>query len=106
MADSFVLPGLVRKRSELAGDIERTQTDLQRMIRELEALDATIKLFDADYQVEAIKPKTFRPPEDWAKRGEMTRIVLNHTQASRRTAHDARYWPFSLCRNGHSIPAT
>jgi hypothetical protein len=75
--NSFVLPGLVRKRAELAGDIERTQMDLKRMIRDLESLDATIRLFDADYQVEAIKPKTFRPPEDWAKRGEMTRIILD-----------------------------
>lgn len=76
MGDTFVITGLVAKRAELAGDIERTQADLQRMIRELEHLDATIRLFDADYQIEAIKPKTFRPPEDWAKRGEMTRIVL------------------------------
>jgi hypothetical protein len=75
--NSFVLPGLVRKRAELAGDIERTQADIQRMIRELEALDSTIKLFDADYQVEAIRPKTFRPPKDWANRGQMSRIVLN-----------------------------
>ena len=75
--NSFVLPGLVRKRAELAGDIERTQADIQRMIRELEALDQTIKLFDADYQIEAIRPKTFRPPKDWANRGEMSRIVLN-----------------------------
>lgn len=75
--NSFVLPGLVRKRAELAGDIERTQAELQRMIRDLESLDATIRLFDADYQVEAIKPKSFRPPEDWAKRGQMTRIILD-----------------------------
>ena len=75
--NSFVLPGLVRKRAELAGDIERTQADLQRMIRDLENLDATILLFDADYQVETIRPKSFRPPDDWAKRGEMSRIALN-----------------------------
>ena len=77
MSDSFVLPGLVRKRAQLSGDIERTQADLQRMIRDLENLDATILLFDADYQVEAIRPKSFRPPDDWAKRGEMSRIALN-----------------------------
>jgi hypothetical protein len=41
MADnSFVLPGLVKKRTELAGDIERPQADLQRMFGELEHLDA------------------------------------------------------------------
>jgi len=77
MKDESVLKGLVTKRAELAGDIERTQESLQRMIRDLENLDATILLFDADYQVETIKPKTFRPPSDWSKRGQMTRIILS-----------------------------
>src|ERR1700739_4569063 len=27
--------------------------------------------------VEGIKPKAFRPPEDWAHRGEMTRSILS-----------------------------
>lgn len=76
MAETHVLSGLVAKRAELAGEIERTQAALQRMVRDLENLDATILLFDADYQIEAIKPKTFRPPEDWAKRGEMSRMIL------------------------------
>jgi hypothetical protein len=66
--NSFVLPGLVKKRAELAGDIEGAQIALQQMIRQLDHLDETIRLFDADYQVEAIKPKMFRPPPDWAKR--------------------------------------
>jgi len=77
MAEPHVVSALVRKRAELTGDIERTQDSLQCMIRDLENLDATILLFDADYQIEAIKPKAFRPPADWAKRGEMTRIILS-----------------------------
>ncbi|MEX0851813.1 MAG: hypothetical protein WD036_00805 [Bauldia sp.] len=75
--DTFVLSGLVKKRAQLAGDIENAQTDLQRMIRDLENLHATIRLFDADYDIPAIKPKSFRPPDNWSKRGEMTRIILN-----------------------------
>jgi hypothetical protein len=33
--------------------------------------------FDPSYQVEAIRPKAFRPPPDWARRGEMTKTVLS-----------------------------
>jgi len=77
MAEPHVLTALVKKRAELAGDIERTQDDIQRMIRDLENLDATILLFDADYQIESIRSKTFRPPADWSKRGQMTRIILS-----------------------------
>ena len=75
------------------------------MIGELEHLDATIRLFDADYQVEAIKPKTFRPPEDWAKRGQMTRIVLDvlRQAAEPFTTRDIA---FQLCRSGRSTRRT
>jgi hypothetical protein len=44
---------------------------------DLENLDATIVEFDPSYQVEAIRPKAFRPPKDWSNRGEMTRIILS-----------------------------
>lgn len=80
MADdnySFTIQGLLRKRAYVAGDIEATHERLNAMIKELEHLDATIQLFDPNYAAESIKPKTVRPPEDWAHRGEMTRRVMN-----------------------------
>lgn len=76
MAEPHVISALSRKRAELAGDIERTQGELQKMIVALEQLDATLLLFDPDYEIASIKPKAFRPPENWSKRGEMTRIIL------------------------------
>jgi hypothetical protein len=47
------------------------------MVLDLENVDATIQQFDPNYQVEAIRPKAFRPPKDWSNRGEMTRIYLS-----------------------------
>ena len=41
------------------------------------ALGQTLLTFEADYQVESIKPKAFRPPEDCSKRGEMSRRILD-----------------------------
>ena len=73
---SYVIHALVAKRAELSGDIENTHNALKRMIQELEHLDKTLLMFDPDYQVVAIKPKAFRPLEDWSKRGEMTRRIL------------------------------
>lgn len=75
--NSFVIPGLVKRRAELAGQIEATHDALRKMVADLEVLDATIVQFDPDFQVEAIRPKAFRPPKDWANRGEMSRIVLS-----------------------------
>jgi len=45
-------------------------------VTDLENLDATIRQFDPSHNVEAIRPKAFRPPKDWANRGEMSRIIL------------------------------
>lgn len=75
--NAFVIPGLVKRRAELAGDIEKAHQSLSAMVADLENLDATILQFDPTFQVEAIRPKAFRPPKDWANRGEMTRIVLS-----------------------------
>ena len=75
--NTFVISGLVQRRAKLAGDIENTHTKLRQLVLDLENLDSTILQFEPDYQVEAIRPKAFRPPKDWANRGEMTRIVLS-----------------------------
>lgn len=75
--NAFVVSGLVKRRAELAGDIEKAHDCLRKMILDLENIDATILQFEPDFRVETIKPKAFRPPKDWANRGEMTRICLS-----------------------------
>lgn len=75
--NEFVLNGLVKRRAQLAGDIENTHEALRKMVLDLESLDATIVQFDPDFKVETIKPKAFRPPKDWSNRGQMSRIILS-----------------------------
>jgi hypothetical protein len=75
--NAFVLSGLVKRRAELAGDIEKAHESLRLMVQDLENLDATILQFDPCFKVETIRPKAFRPPKDWSNRGQMTRIVLS-----------------------------
>ena len=58
--NAFVLSGLVKRRAELAGDIEKTHEALRKMVLDLENIDATILQFDPDFKVETIKPKAFR----------------------------------------------
>ena len=73
----YVLTGLVKRRAELTGDIGRIHAQLRKAVDDLENLDATIRQFSPDYQVEAIRPKAFRPPADWANRGQMSRVILS-----------------------------
>ena len=77
MAESPVIYALVKRRAHLAGEIEQTHERLRSLVMDLENLDATILQFKPDYQVDAIRPKAFRPPKDWSRRGEMTRIILS-----------------------------
>jgi hypothetical protein len=73
-----ILRAIRRKRQRpAAGEIEATHERLHKMIEDLEKLDSVILQFNPSYQVEAIKPKAFRPPPDWAHRGEMTKTVLS-----------------------------
>ena len=73
----YVLTGLVKRRAELTGQIQTTHAALRKMVDDLENLDQTIRQFVPDYQVETIRPKAFRPPQDWAHRGQMSRVVLS-----------------------------
>lgn len=80
MAETHVISALVKRRADLLGEIEHTQLHIRKLSADLEHLDATIRQFDPDYQLQEIKPKGFRPPSDWAGRGEMSRIVIPYCQ--------------------------
>lgn len=71
------MTGLVKKRAELAGEIEAGHNRLRQLVNDLEHLDATLRLVAPDMEIEAIRPKAFRPPDDWSKRGQMSRLVLS-----------------------------
>jgi hypothetical protein len=51
------LTRLVKRRAELAGEIEATHDRLRKMIEDLEKLDSVTLQFGPSYLVEAIKPK-------------------------------------------------
>lgn len=79
----YMVTGLVKKRAELAGELESTHERLRELVNQLEALDATLRIVAPDMEVEAIRPKAFRPPDDWSKRGQMSRLVLSILRQSK-----------------------
>src|SRR4051794_34847037 len=82
MTDYMIL-GLVKKRAELAGDIELTHNRLRELVNQLEHIDGTLRIVAPDMELEAIRPKAFRPPDDWARRGQMSRLVLSILRTSK-----------------------
>jgi hypothetical protein len=76
MAESHVVSGLVAKRGELAGEVERCRRELHRLADELDHLDATIRLFAPDYDLGRIRPRKRRRAHHWFGPGECQRLVL------------------------------
>ena len=71
-----VLHALVRKRAELAGQVEEGRAELRRLLAAIEHIDSTIRLFNLDVDIDGIKPKR-RPAPYAAGYGEVTKVVLD-----------------------------
>ena len=48
MEDEHVLPGLLRKRAEVAGRLAAARAEAERLAKALESLETTIRLFSPD----------------------------------------------------------
>jgi hypothetical protein len=79
----YMVTGLVKRRAEIAGEIGKLQTRMAECSRDLETLDATLKIIAPELDIPAIAPKMFKPPEHWSKRGEMSRVVLDILRVAR-----------------------
>ena len=75
MENEHVLSGLIRKRAEIAGELEAAQARVRQLIIDVDSVDATIRLFDPNIDLAEIKPKPL-PPRHAAFQGEMTRLIL------------------------------
>ncbi|WP_164118882.1 hypothetical protein [Sphingorhabdus sp. Alg239-R122] len=73
----YMVTGLVKKRGEVAGEIARLHDRINQLVKDLGHIDGTLRIVAPDMEVESIRPKMFKPPEDWSKRGQMSRIVLS-----------------------------
>lgn len=81
----YMITGLVKRRAEIAGELTAAHERVAKLAQDLAAIDAALVVVAPDMEVEAIRPKMFRPPDDWANRGQMSRLVLSILRQS----HDA-----------------
>lgn len=82
MSESHVISALVAKRAELTGRIEHFQTQIRQISMDVDHLDATLQLFDSDYDLSSIKPKGIRSSNPWFAKGEISRLALNALRTS------------------------
>ena len=75
MEHEHTIHGLVRKRAELAGQLEHHQTTARQLIIDLDNIDATIRLFKPDIVLSDIRPRPL-PPKNSASKGEVASIIF------------------------------
>jgi hypothetical protein len=83
MADPIVVSQLIKKRAELAGLIDAKRVELNAILRDLDHLDAVIKLF-APEKVPELLPVKRRASDRTFARHELTRRIFNILRESDR----------------------
>ncbi len=78
-----MVTGLVKRRAQIAGELTAAHERVSKLVQDLAAIDAALAVVAPDMEVEAIRPKMFRPPDDWSSRGQMSRLVLSILRQSR-----------------------
>ena len=81
MADTHVISALVKKRAELRGDIIHYKQLLSSLDKDLQTIDATIKIFDVDYDISSIKP-VIKSRNRFFNNGEAIVLVLEVLKSS------------------------
>lgn len=76
MAESHVISALIKKRSEVSGEIKHYENLLKKSKLNLQSIDQTIHLFDESYDLRTIKAKRVHR-ERYFKTGEAKVLILN-----------------------------
>ena len=58
MVEKHVISALVERRARVSGELQAAQLRVTRLRIDLASIDACIRMFNAEYKIEDIKPKT------------------------------------------------
>lgn len=75
MVTTHAITALRDKRGELAGQIDALQDQLRQAFIDMDHIDATLRMFVPDIELDEIKPKPL-PPRHRAFKGQVTRAIL------------------------------
>ncbi|MDP7326239.1 MAG: hypothetical protein QGF48_08880 [Qipengyuania citrea] len=75
MVTTHAITALRDKRGELAGQIDALQDQLRQAFIDMDHIDAALRMFQPDIELDEIKPKPL-PPRHRAFKGQVTRSIL------------------------------
>lgn len=94
---NLTIHGLLRKRGELSSEVDALRNQLGELLSALDHVDATIRVFKPDIDIEDL-PERPAPPPNAAFRGEVQRFLLHMLKAADR--------PLSTSQLAESIMAS
>jgi hypothetical protein len=83
MSESHVLSALISKRSELLGLIDHHRKEIKKINDGLSHINASIKIFNPQYDLRNVKSKEFREKSQYFERGERAILVLETLRESK-----------------------
>jgi hypothetical protein len=101
MGESFAIAGLRRKRSRIAGEIEKAEHALARLRDDLANVDAVLRLFSPQTNPEliaAIRPCSHRSL--FFKRGEQPRLCLSALREAGKPMPTRRVADYAMAAKG------
>jgi hypothetical protein len=81
MAEPHVVTALIKKRSDLAAEIEHLQNRLRQTVIQLDHVESTLRIFKPDIDLGEFMPRRI-PTAHHAFRGEVSRIILDTLRAT------------------------
>jgi len=82
MENEHTINGLMRKRAEIAGKIEHEQTVIRQLIIDLDNIDAALRIFKPDIDLDEIKPQPL-PPRHAAFKGQVTQAIFSYLREAK-----------------------
>lgn len=76
VSNHHTLSGLIRKRQEVAAELDAAQSRVRQLVMDIDAVDATIRLFQPDINLDAVKVRP-TPRRHEAHRGDTSRLILS-----------------------------
>lgn len=76
MQDELMIFGLLRRRADMAGEIDALREQLGVLLSGLDHVDATIRIFKPDIDLDDLPARPIPPPSA-AFRGEVQRFLLH-----------------------------
>lgn len=76
MENDYVVNGLLRRRQEITDKLEQVQAQVRQLILDMDAIDATIRLFKPDIEIGVVRVKPV-PRRHAAHQHESSRMIFS-----------------------------